>query len=118
MLGRGTLPACGDAPYRPTPFKAAEQNVTQEHKVRRLFEEGLLKQQTPSEFDRVFGEDPLDFLMTEFALPIYDAEIHRSMIERRGKVERKIILTPEALTFEGMEAALQKQWTERTCTYS
>jgi hypothetical protein len=102
--------------HRPSPFKKADRTAAHQHEIRRLFEQCLPLPLQPTEFDKVFGEDPLDFLMGEFALPIYQAGTNRADIERHGKTETKVILPPNALNFDEIESALQKQWTERTCT--
>ena len=86
-----------DATYRPRQFYMADKRMQE------------------SEFDKIFGEDPLDYLMSQFALPIYEAETHRAEIERHGKVTKKDIPPPESFTFQELYEQISQQWTERTC---
>ena len=106
--------AHGDASFRPPQFYMADKRMEKEEEAPSRYESGDTGKQQ-SEFDKVFGDDPLDFLMSQFALSIYEAETHRAEIERHGKVAKKYIPPPESFTFDELYERISQQWTERTC---
>lgn len=96
-------------------FMETDRRMEYERKIGNLFASGLQSTKLQSEFDEVFGEDPLDFLMSQFAIPILEAEKSRPYIERHGRPQRKHIPIPESLDFEKVQNLMSQQWTERTC---